>query len=207
MGRDQGRDAVDDEPGVRPAPPSLKAAVRRARIEDAERSEVLAELRGAEMARLEMLQSAIAPLIRETPEDADIFDVGLTVGDHPRLFVDMIAFIEMGRDKRLYRFVQNTRHGSVVLAESKSLEKMTHAVADYVARRLIEREKALASDELFGGKTKTVETRDPEKPGRSLREIALGLLDLLESTLLVLIVAAVVWFVWRLGLGWSTGRL
>jgi hypothetical protein len=64
-------------------------------------------------------------------------------GPQPRLFIDMIAFVEMGHDRRLYRFVQDTRQGRVVLAESERLDVMSEAVTSYIARRLIEREKAL----------------------------------------------------------------
>jgi hypothetical protein len=201
---------VDDDSSLRPAPPSLKAALRRARIEDAERSEVLAELRGAEIARLEMLQSAITPVIQQAPEDVDIFDVGLTVGDRPRMFIDMIAYVEMGRDKRLYRFIQNTRHGPIVLSETESLDKTTDAVAGYVARRLIEREKALASNGLFGSAASAADARRPVQaapspfPGK-LHKTALAVFDFVESTILILIVAAVVWFLWRFALAWKSG--
>ena len=50
----------------------------------------------------------------------------------------------MGRDKRLYRFVLDTRHGRKVLAESPQAEEIVTAVTDYVARRMVERERALA---------------------------------------------------------------
>jgi hypothetical protein len=49
----------------------------------------------------------------------------------------------MGRDKRLYRFVQDTRFGRVVLVESHEVATVVKAVTDYVARRLIEREHTL----------------------------------------------------------------
>jgi hypothetical protein len=49
----------------------------------------------------------------------------------------------MGRDKRIYRFVQDTRFGRIVIAESHDVAVMVDAVTDYVARRLIERERAL----------------------------------------------------------------
>ncbi|MDB5595848.1 MAG: hypothetical protein JWM36_2809 [Hyphomicrobiales bacterium] len=131
---------------LRTVPPSLTAALRRARLEDAERSEVVAELRGAETARLEMLQDALRPVLDQLPEGVDLFDCGLLPGDHPRLFIDMIAFVEMGRDKRAYRFLQDTRHGRVTLAETEKLDAIVGTVTQYIARRLVEREKSLASD-------------------------------------------------------------
>jgi len=50
----------------------------------------------------------------------------------------------MGRDKRRYRFVQDTRYGRKVLAESHDIADMVKAVTHYVAHRLIERQRALA---------------------------------------------------------------
>jgi hypothetical protein len=52
----------------------------------------------------------------------------------------------MGRDKRQYRFVQDTRYGRRVLAESYELPEMVDAITKYVARRLVERERALGDD-------------------------------------------------------------
>ena len=58
----------------------------------------------------------------------------------------MIAFVDMAHDKRTYRFFQDTRYGRVLIAESQSADAIVAAVADYVARRLVERERALAAD-------------------------------------------------------------
>jgi hypothetical protein len=52
----------------------------------------------------------------------------------------------MGHDKRQYRFVQDTRYGRAVLAEAYDISAMVDAVTRYVARRLVERERALADD-------------------------------------------------------------
>lgn len=124
----------------------LKLAIRRARLDDAERTKVVAELRGAEIARLEMLRDELMPVAAEIPKDIDIFDIGLVSTERPRLFIDMIGFVEMGHDRRTYRFVQDTRHGRFVIAESERMEPVVDAVTDYIAHRLIEREKALAAD-------------------------------------------------------------
>jgi hypothetical protein len=126
--------------------PSLTAALRRARIESVERSDVLAELRGAEMARLEILSDALKPVLEQIPEEVDLFDQGIVSGEHPRLFIDMIGFVEMGRDRRQYRFSQDTRHGRILILESERIDVMLDAITTYIARRLVEREKALASD-------------------------------------------------------------
>ena len=133
-------------PGLQPVTPSLKGAVRRARIDEAERSGVMAELRGAEIARLEMLAEALEPVFAQVPDNVDIFDAGVVPGAQPRLYIDMIAFVEMAPDKRTYRFIQTTRHGRVTAGASEKPDKMVDIISTYVARRLIEREQALAGD-------------------------------------------------------------
>ena len=53
---------------IKLAPPSLKAAIRRARVESAEQGEAMAELRQAELVRLELLEEAIKPVLAQVPE-------------------------------------------------------------------------------------------------------------------------------------------
>src|SRR3954452_2203713 len=102
-----------------PATPGpLKEAVRKTRIEIAKKSSVVVDLRDAELARLELLSDALDPLFSETPPDVDLFDRGISRGDTPRLWIDAISHVAMARDKRRYRFVQDTRFGRKVLAES-----------------------------------------------------------------------------------------
>ncbi len=149
---------------VRAASPSLTQALRRARLESAERSEVLAELRGAETARLEILSEALQPVLTQIPEGIDLFDTGIVPGEHPRLFIDMIGFVEMGRDRRQYRFLQDTRHGRVLIIESERVEAMLEAITAYIARRLVEREKALASDRTLEDAARLVGLPDRPRP-------------------------------------------
>jgi len=132
-------------------PPNvLKDAVREARIEAAERSAVVVDLRDADVARLELLNDALDPTFKDIPQDVELFDRGVSRGDVPRLWVDVIAHVEMGHDKRQYRFVQDTRYGRAVLAESYEVPHMVQAVTRYVARRLVERERALTDDAASG---------------------------------------------------------
>ena len=126
--------------------PNLTESMRRARLEAAEQAQVVADLRHGEIARLEMLAEAVRPVLAQAPKGVDLFDLGVTAGERPRLFVDMIGFVEMARDRRTYQFLQDTRHGRLTLAQSERVDDMAQAIADYAARRLIEREKALAAD-------------------------------------------------------------
>ena len=126
-------------------PLRLRDALRQARIEAADRIGVVVDLRDAEVARLEILNEALDPLFLQIPEQIDLFDRGISQGDTPRLWVDVVAYVMMGRDKRIYRFVQDTRFGRIVIAESHDVAVIVNAVIDYVARRMIEREHALVA--------------------------------------------------------------
>jgi hypothetical protein len=124
-------------------PTRLRDALRQARIEAADRTGVVVELRDAEVARLEILNEALDPLFAEVPERVDLFDRGVSQGETPRLWIDVVAHVVMGRDKRIYRFVQDTRFGRIVIAESHDVPVIVDAVTGYVARRMIEREHAM----------------------------------------------------------------
>ncbi|MGD9925924.1 MAG: hypothetical protein AB7V13_31390 [Pseudorhodoplanes sp.] len=138
-----GRKKPDEKP---PAPISpLKEALRQARIESAERTGIVVDMRDAEAARLDMLNEALDPVFAEVPANVDIFDRGVSRGDPPRLWIDVTAYVVMGRDKRSYRFVQDTRYGRKVLSESAEIRETARAITRYVAARLIERERALAA--------------------------------------------------------------
>ena len=126
--------------------PRLTDAVRQARIDMAERTGVVVDLHDAEVARLEILNEALDPLFADIAPEIELFERGITRGDPPRLWIDMIAHVVMGRDKRLYRFVQDTRYGRRVLGESADVAEIAALVTKYVARRLIERERVLAGD-------------------------------------------------------------
>jgi hypothetical protein len=143
-----------------PHPIRLRDALRQARIEAADRTGVVVDLRDAEVARLEILNEALDPLFAQIPEQVDLFDRGLSQGETPRLWIDVVAHVVMGRDKRIYRFVQDTRFGRIVIAESHEAAAIVNAVTDYVARRMIEREHALVA-------TPMAEPAEIEKPRRS----------------------------------------
>jgi hypothetical protein len=145
-----GRKAKSAVPaGERVAPSPLKEAIHQARIEAAERTSVVVDLHDAEVARLELLNEALNPLFAEIPSEVDLFDRGVSRGDTPRLWIDAVAHIAMGRDKRVYRLLHDTRVGRRVLAESHEIADIVKAVTDYVARRLVERERALDEDPEF----------------------------------------------------------
>ncbi len=122
-------------------PIRLRDALRQARIEAADRTGVVVDLRDAEVARLEILNEALDPLFAQISDTVDLFDRGISQGETPRLWIDVVAHVVMGRDKRIYRFVQDSRFGRIVIAESHEVAAVVQAVTDYVARRMIERDR------------------------------------------------------------------
>jgi len=169
----------------------LREAMHQARVEAAERTSVVVDLRDAEVARLELLSEALDPLFAEIPSEAELFDRGLSRGDTPRLWIDAVAHIAMGRDKRLYRLLHDTRVGRRVLAESYEIPDIVRAVTSYVARRLVERERALEEDPEFIMRVGEQEARRERRrrrwqaAGALLFGFVLGLFALLLAGLLL----------------------
>lgn len=158
-------------------PPSpLKEAVHQARVEAAERSSVVVDLRDAELARLELLNEALNPLFAEVAPEIDLFDRGISRGETPRLWIDAVAHVAMGRDKRLYRFLHDSRIGRRVLAESHEIPDIKQAVTTYVARRLVERQRALEADPDLLARVSNKMARDYRwrRRRRTLAILALG---------------------------------
>jgi hypothetical protein len=136
--------AQEAKPSEAQQPQRLKDALRKARVDQAERTGVVVDLHDAEVARLELMNEALDPLFEEIPAEVELFDRGISRGETPRLWIDAVAHIGMGRDKRIYRFVQDTRYGRKVLAETVNIPEMVDAVTKYLAQRMIERERSLA---------------------------------------------------------------
>jgi hypothetical protein len=166
------------EPAKADEPQRLKDALRRARMDAAERTGVVVDLHDAEVARLELLNEALDPLFAEVPAEVDIFDRGISRGETPRLWIDSIAHVAMGRDKRIYRFLQDTRYGRKVLAENVNIPEVVEAVTKYVAQRMIERERALSETAvpLTGDLRREAFGRRRRDRWRSFRMFVLGVL-------------------------------
>lgn len=148
-----------DRGGARTAR-SLKDAIRRVRTAEAERSDVVVELRDAERARLEMLADELRSVFAEIPEEHDAFVLNVAGGTPPRLWIDMTSFVVMDRDRRTYRFLKDTRLGRTVILETADIGDMADMIVNYVAERIIERERAMEGDWVLR------RTMRGEEPGR-----------------------------------------
>ena len=122
-----GRKRKSDTP-ERPAAVSspLMQAMHQARVEAAERTSVVVDLRDAEVARLELLNEALDLLFGEIPPEVELFDRGINRADTPRLWIDSVAHVAMGRDKRMYRFLHDTRVGRRDGLEPSAVQQDRH---------------------------------------------------------------------------------
>ncbi|MHA1559540.1 MAG: hypothetical protein ACTSWI_02585 [Alphaproteobacteria bacterium] len=125
---------------------NLTDAIRRVRIAEADRSDGFVDLQEAERARLDMLADELRGVFADIPSEDDQFVFSVSGGAQPRLWIDMTAFVTIGRDRRTYRFLKDTRLGRTVIVESPSIDDVADTVTNYVAERVIERERALEGD-------------------------------------------------------------
>src|ERR1700730_16170883 len=117
-----------DEPKPTESPGRLKEALRKARVEQADRTGVVVDLHDAEIARLELLSDALDPLFEQIPAENDLFDRGVSRSGTPRLSIEPVAHGDIRRDKRVCRLLQDTRYGRKVLGETGNVIEIVNAV-------------------------------------------------------------------------------
>ncbi|MDJ0931594.1 hypothetical protein [Breoghania sp.] len=128
---------------------SLREAMRKVRLAEAERTDVIIDLQETGKARLDILCKELDGVAKEIPEDEEQFMLQVVPGNPPRLWVDVTSHVVMARDRRTYRFAKDTRLGRTVLLEADSANDMADCITEYVAERMIDRERALESDWLL----------------------------------------------------------
>lgn len=121
----------------------LSDAIREVKNAAADRDDVVIEMREAQRTRLELLAAELHPVFADVPADIENFDFAISSGLQPRLWIDTVSHVAMGRDRRTYRFVRDTRLGRVVLAESTDMKPVADKVTRYIAERLVERQRMM----------------------------------------------------------------
>jgi hypothetical protein len=124
---------------------ALAEAINRARNDLANRENRASDARVVAVGHLETLRVRLEPIYAAIPRDVELFDLGMVGHAPPRLFVDIIAFIEMTEDGRGYRFFRESRSGRMLLGETTDEKQMVTLVTHYIAERLVERERALVA--------------------------------------------------------------
>lgn len=132
----------DEVTAMKPARP-LSDAIRDVKNATADRTDVVVDLRDAHRMRLELLAAELEPVFADVPKDIDNFDFAISSGLQPRLWIDAVSHVGLGRDRRTFRFVRDTRIGRVVLAESTDAKRIADQVTRYIAERIVERQQMM----------------------------------------------------------------
>ena len=176
----------------------LAEAIREVKNAAADRDDVVVDIREAQRTRLELLADELKPVFSDVPEDDDRFDFAISAGAQPRLWIDAVTHVTMGRDRRTYRLLRDTRLGRVVLAESSDMKPVADQVTRYIAERVVERNRALEGEitpvELKAAIDATqVDTASsqqaPSRGGSFLRGLGIVLLGLIFGAALALVFA------------------
>ncbi|MEZ5808608.1 MAG: hypothetical protein R3D65_13150 [Zhengella sp.] len=144
----------------------LSDVIRIVKNDHADRDDVVVELRETQAMRLELLVQELQPLLDDIPAEDDQFDLALSSGLQPRFWIDATAHVTMGRDKRTYRFMKDTRLGRVVLSESGDVTVVADHVARYIGERIVEKQRMMEGDVTPVRHGAPAETSEPEKGAR-----------------------------------------
>lgn len=139
---------------------SLREAIRKARLEEAERLDVTADLRDGEIARLDLLKAELETMFADVPVNDDRFNLVLVPSRPARLWIDLFTYVTVDDANGAYLFVRNSENGRRTLFSSTNVIDMTDRVTRYMAREIVRRERIEAS------------LVDPARPGRFADERA-----------------------------------
>lgn len=124
----------------------LAQSMERVRSRQADRDDVVVDLHHARLSRLEILAENLKPVFEAVADDNDQFEFAMVKGETPRLWIDMTSFIRMAGDGREYEFVKDTRMGRTILGRESNPEKIGEQVSDYIAERILERERMIEGE-------------------------------------------------------------
>jgi hypothetical protein len=137
MGMDEGVKTM-----ARPAASrSLREAVRKARLDEAEQLDRTADTRDGEIARLELLEAELETVFSELPSHDDRFNLALVPSRPARLWIDLFTYAAIDEGSGAYLFVRNSENGRRTLFSSANVAEMADRVTSYMAREIVRRER------------------------------------------------------------------
>ena len=123
---------------------SLREAIRKARLEKAERLHSSADSRDGEIARLELLKAELETVFAELPANDDRFNLVLVPSRPARLWIDLFTYATVD-DAGTYLFVRNGESGRRTLYSSTSIPDIAERVTRYMAHEIVHRERMEAA--------------------------------------------------------------
>jgi hypothetical protein len=124
---------------------SLREAIRKARLEEAERLDRAADQRDGEIARLELLKAELEAVFAELPAHDDRFNLVLVPSRPARLWIDLFTYAAIDDAAGTYLFVRNSEAGRRTLYSSPHAGDMADRITRYVAHEIVHRERLEAA--------------------------------------------------------------
>ena len=157
---------------------SLRDAIRKARLDEAEQLDRTADLRDGEIARLELLKSELETVFSELPSHDDRFNLTLVPSRPARLWIDLFTYAAIDEGSGAYLFVRNSENGRRTLFSSTNVADMADRITRYMAREIVRRERLEAAlvDSARAGRFDREGTASGSGMGVVIAAFAIGLL-------------------------------
>jgi hypothetical protein len=131
---------------ARPAPSrSLRDAIHKARLDEAEHLDRTADFRDGEIARLELLKAELETVFAELPSHDDRFNLALVPSRPARLWIDLFTYAAIDEGSGTYLFVRNSENGRRTLFSSPNVADVADRITRYMAREIVRRERLEAA--------------------------------------------------------------
>jgi hypothetical protein len=124
---------------------SLREAIRKARLEEAERLDLTADTRDGEIARLDLLKAELEAVFAELPAHDDRFNLALVPSRPARLWIDLFTYASIDDGSGAYVFVRNSENGRRTLFSSANIGEMADRITRYMAHEIVRRERLEAA--------------------------------------------------------------
>jgi hypothetical protein len=120
---------------------SLREAIRKARLEEAERLDLSADHRDGEIARLDLLKAELEAVFAEIPDHDDRFNLVLVPSRPARLWIDLFTYAAIDDASGAYLFVRNSESGRRTLFSSSNVADIADRITRYMAHEIVRRER------------------------------------------------------------------
>lgn len=120
---------------------SLREAIGKARLEEAERLDRTAYHRDGEIARLELLKAELDVVFADIPSHDDRFNLALVPSRPARLWVDLFTYVTVDEGTNAYLFMRNSENGRRTLFRATNVVEAADRITDYVAGEIVRRER------------------------------------------------------------------
>jgi hypothetical protein len=123
----------------------LEAALRAARHAEALHRESLSLISDAATLRLAVLKDELAAYVAGNKAARGFFALAILPGEKPRLWLDLVHWVEMAPDPRSYRLIGDRESGLESLLETRDRAEMVQFAKTWMAHRLVERARVQAT--------------------------------------------------------------